>query len=99
MKNLKLGLLLAASVFLIDTTPALAHDAGYKAQRHTQEYRLEDRRRDHMPRWLKRDRRFREWYRHTPLKRYRFIGWHQLYDIYRWERSYFVHRRHRHNLY
>ena len=46
-----------------------------------------------MPRWLKRDKGFRHWYRHSPLKRDRRLAWHQLFDIYRFEirfgRSYY----------
>jgi hypothetical protein len=42
-----------------------------------------------MPQWLKRNSDFRHWYRQSPLKRYRQIGWNQLFEIYRWERRYF----------
>jgi hypothetical protein len=52
-----------------------------------------------MPRSLRRDKSFRRWYQQTPLKRYRSISWRQMYDIYRWERRYFLERRHRHERY
>lgn len=47
-----------------------------------------------MPKWLKRDRSFRRWFEHTRLRRNRHLSWHQLFDIYRWEHSYFRYRRH-----
>ena len=47
-----------------------------------------------MPRWLKKDRSFRRWYEHTQLQRVRTLSWNQLFDIYRWEYSYFRSRRH-----
>ena len=46
------------------------------------------RRAHHMPRWLKHNRGFRHWYRHTPLKRDRRLAWNQLFDIYRFERRF-----------
>ena len=42
----------------------------------------------HMPRWLKRNKSFRNWYRHSSLKRNGRLAWGELYDIYRWERRY-----------
>ena len=47
-----------------------------------------------MPKWLKRKKSFRRWYKDSPITRYRFLSWNQLYDIYRWERSYFLYHRH-----
>lgn len=44
------------------------------------------RRPQHMPRWLHGNDSFRHWYRHTPLRRNLRIAWHELFDIYRWER-------------
>jgi hypothetical protein len=41
-----------------------------------------------MPRWLKHNRAFRHWYRHTPLKRDRRLAWNELFDIYRFERRF-----------
>ena len=46
-----------------------------------------------MPRWLKHDRSFRRWLDYTRLERNRRLSWHQLFDIYRWERSYVGYRR------
>jgi len=89
MNKLSVGLLLAASLFLIDVSPAAAHTGADRARVQSHSYRVEVPRRHEMPRWLKRDKRFRDWYRHSPLKRYRQIGWNQLFEIYRWERRYF----------
>lgn len=47
-----------------------------------------------MPRWLKRDRSFRRWYKHTRLRKNRRLSWNRLFDIYLWEHSYKRHRRH-----
>ena len=47
-----------------------------------------------MPKWLHRDRNFRRWFEHSRLRRDRWLSWHQLADIYRWELSYRGYRRH-----
>jgi hypothetical protein len=86
--------LLAGGLLLLDSPEAAAH----KEIRHTYQpsayYRFETRRAKKMPFWLKRDRSFRRWYKHTRLRRNSYLAWHQLFDIYRWERGY-VKRHHR----
>ena len=72
---------------------AQAHDRAYdhyppQRYHHARVYRDE-----HMPRWLRYDRGFRYWYRRSSLRHYHHMSWRQLFDIYRWERSY----RHRHD--
>lgn len=47
-----------------------------------------------IPYWLKHDRSFRHWYARTRVNRNRHLSWHQLFDIYRWERRYTRHRHH-----
>ena len=89
MNKLSIGLLLAASLFFIDVSPAAAHPGVDRVRTHSYGHELRTFRHHEMPRWLRRDRDFRHWYQHSPLKRYRQIGWHQLFDIYRWERRYF----------
>lgn len=98
MNRLIVGLLLAASVFFIDVSPAAAHQEVNRVSTYGERYHAERRHADTMPRWLKRDRRFRHWYRRTPLRRFHRLGWRQLYEIYRWERNYFAQprRRYRH---
>ena len=91
MNKLSVGLLLAAALFLIDVTPAAAHQGADRMRSQNHGYYYETRRHE-MPIWLKRNKRFRHWYRHTPLRHYRQIRWDQLFEIYRWERRYFVNR-------
>jgi hypothetical protein len=43
------------------------------------------RRTNDMPRWLKRNKSFRHWMRHSGLRENRRLSWNQLFDIYRWE--------------
>ena len=40
---------------------------------------------DEMPRWLKRNKSFRHWIRHSGLRENRRLSWNQLFDIYRWD--------------
>ena len=89
MNKLSVGLLLAAGLFFIDVTPAEAHNGADRSRGYSHGYHFEARRRHEMPLWLKRNKRFRHWYRNTPLRAYRQIRWNQLFEIYRWERRYF----------
>ncbi len=91
MNKLSVGLLLAAALFFIDVTPAAAHRVADDVRVYGNGHYYETRRHE-MPRRLKRNKHFRHWYRHSPLKRYRQISWNQLFEIYRWERRYFVGR-------
>ena len=87
MKKLTIGLMLAAGLFFVDVTPAEAHSGVERVRVYDQHVQVV--RRHDMPRWLKRDRQFRHWYRRSPLRHYRQIGWKQMFEIYRWERRYF----------
>ena len=89
MNKLSVGLLLAASLFFLDVSPAAAHQGADRTRIYSHGYQIEARRRHAMPVWLKRNKRFRHWYRHSPLRHYRQIRWNQLFEIYRWERRYF----------
>lgn len=93
MNRLALSLLLTAGLFGLDVTPASAHTSVDRVHVYGDSHRYESRRHDHMPKWLKRDKHFRGWYRHTPLRHYRQLSWNQLYEIYHWERNYFLSRR------
>ena len=92
MNKLSVGLLLATSFFFVDVSPVAAHQGADAARAYSHSYHYEAHRRHEMPRWLKRNRHFRHWYRSTPLRHYRQIRWQQLFEIYRWERRYFVGR-------
>jgi len=63
---------------------------GYRRDHYRPRYARENK----MPRWLKRDRSFRHWFKHSKLRKNRRLSWHQLFDIYRWEYSYRRYRRH-----
>ena len=67
----------------------------YSRDRHRGErYDARDRRAKKMPKWLKRDRSFRRWFEHSRLRWNHHLSWHQLFDVYRWERSYPRYRQH-----
>ncbi len=63
---------------------------GYRHDYYSNRYK----RAKEMPRWLKRDRSFRRWLDHSRLRKNRRLSWHQLFDIYRTEHSYYRYRRH-----
>ena len=94
---------IALGLLLIDTPDAAAHDKSWTAYRVPPHYRHETHCRDHghalpvhasrMPRWLKEDRSFRHWYQHSRLQHNRYLSWHELFDVYRWEVSRDRHRR------
>ena len=90
MNKLMTTALVAGGLMLMNSPEAAAHKevrnvyeppAYYQTGRHADYRRSRD-----MPRWLKRDRSFHKWYKHTRLKRDRRLAWNQLFDIYRWER-------------
>ena len=98
MNKLSVGLLLAAGLFFIDVSPAAAHQNGHDRDRYESDrgHYVQDRghyrqfvRSQQMPRWLRRNANFRHWYRNSPLRHYRQIGWQELLQIYRAERRYF----------
>ncbi len=62
---------------------------GYRGER----YNLQHKRAKKMPKWLKHDRSFRRWFERTRLRRNRHLSWHRLFELYRWENSYFRYRR------
>lgn len=84
--------LIAGGLMLINSPEAAAHKEvrlTHQAPAYYHYYRGVDVRRSrHMPRWLHRDRSFRHWYGHTPLRRNVWIAWGELFEIYRWERRY-----------
>ncbi len=92
MNKLMTTALVAGGLMLMNSPEAAAHKEVrnvYQPQAYYQSYgHIDVRRSDHMPRWLKRERSFRKWYKHTSLKRNRRLAWNQLFDIYRWERRF-----------
>jgi hypothetical protein len=96
-------ILVACGLFVLNSPEAAAHpeaDAVHRPPLHDRahkHYRDDHDRRDHrrviqyrtshMPRWLKEDRSFRHWYRHTRLQRNPYLSWYALFDIYCIENS------------
>ncbi|MBT8090515.1 MAG: hypothetical protein KJO01_09940 [Gammaproteobacteria bacterium] len=78
--------LIAGGLLLLDSPEAAAHKEIRSVYQPSAHYRFELRRSKQMPLWLKRNQSFRKWYKHARLKRNRHLAWHQLFDIYRWER-------------
>jgi len=78
----------AGGLMLLDAPEAAAHKEVRSVHQPSVYYRVEHRRAKHMPYWLKRNKPFVRWYRHSGLKHDRFITWREVFSIYRWERSY-----------
>ena len=92
--------LIAGGLLLLDSPEAAAHKEVRSVYAPSAYYHMEHRRAHHMPRWLKRNKSFRRWYKRSHLRRYRHLAWHRLYNIYLWERhSAWNHRRHDHRHY
>lgn len=77
--------LLAGGLLLLDVPEAAAHDDTYVVYTPPTHFHPEYGRAKHMPAWLKRDKAFRHWYKHTPMRRHQRLGWYRLFQIYRWE--------------
>lgn len=78
--------LLAGGLLFLDAPEAAAHKEVRTMQLPAAHHRAETRRAKHLPIWLQRNQAFRAWYKHSRLKKNRYLSWHQLFDIYRWER-------------
>ena len=85
MNKLMTAAVLAGGLMLLNSPEAAAHKQVRNVYQPPAYAHAEWRRPHHMPGWLKQQRAFRHWYRHTPLKRDRRLAWHQLYEIFRWE--------------
>jgi len=85
MNKLMMTAVIAGGLMLMNSPEAAAHQLVYNVHQSNTHTRIEVRRPDHMPRWLKRDKGFRHWYARTPLRRDRLLAWQQLFDIFRWE--------------
>lgn len=73
-----------------------SYDRDYRPYRgeRRRHYHAKYKRSKHMPYWLKHDRSFRRWYKHTHFRTDRRISWHRLFDIYLYERRYYRYRGH-----
>lgn len=90
MNKLLTAALITGGLMLINAPEAAAHKEvrnTYQPPAYHYAYsRIDVRRPQHMPRWLKRNQAFRHWYKRTSVKRNRHLAWHELFEIYRWER-------------
>jgi len=93
MNKLIFAILLVGGLTLANAPEAVAHSEVRNVHVVPAGHRVFVHRTEHMPHWLKHDRSFRHWYRHTPLKWRRHLGWHELYDLFLWERAGAGHRR------
>ena len=60
---------------------AEAHGRAYVPAPYYERYvDIDDRR--YFPRWLRKDRDFRRWYKRSHFHHVRYIGWQRLYDLY-----------------
>ena len=84
MKRTICSLSLGIGLFLVSAADASAHEIQYRpyiAYDHHEYGRTRL-----LPRWLKRNREFQHWYRHSHYRLTRHMSWHTLYDVYRFER-------------
>ena len=79
--------LIAGGLLLLDSPEAAAHKEVRNSYQSPAHIHFDTRRAKQMPFWLKRNKSFRKWYRHTRLRKNRHLGWHRLFSIYRWERA------------
>ncbi|MDJ0711968.1 MAG: hypothetical protein QNJ14_16385 [Woeseiaceae bacterium] len=90
MNKVMIAATVAGGLLLMNSPEAAAHKEvriEYNSPGYYHPYdHVDVRRVKHMPRWLKRNRGFRHWYRHTPLKRNKRLAWNELFYIYKWER-------------
>ena len=91
MNKVMTVVVIAGGLMLMNSPEAAAHKTVhnvYQPPTYYQSYgRIDERRAKHMPRWMERDRSFRHWYKRTPLRHDRRLDWYELFNIYRWERS------------
>lgn len=87
MNKLVFATLLAGGLLLANAPDAAAHSEVRNIHIVPTRHHVVVHRAEHMPRWLKRNKSFRHWYRHSPLKWRRHLSWHELYDVFVWERA------------
>lgn len=103
MNKAIVSILIACGLLSLEIPEAAAHQESYTVYRSPTHYHSASHYRDYrhpalrhatgMPRWLKEDRSFRHWYKHTRLQSNPYLSWHELFDIYRWEQARDSHRR------
>ena len=104
MNKTLVTIFIACGLLVLDAPDAAAHEeyrpayrvpAHYRGHRHAIPVRASS-----MPRWLKEDRSFRHWYKHSRLQYNLYLSWHDLFDVYCRENYRERHRRsHSHRRY
>jgi len=87
MNKLIFATLLTGGLLLANSPDAAAHSEVRNVHFVPTGHHVVVHRAEHMPRWLKRNKSFRRWYRQTPPQWRRHLGWHELYDVFLWERA------------
>ena len=85
MNKMMIAAVVAGGLLLMNSPEATAHQAVRNVHTSHAYTHIEVRRPHRMPGWLKRDKAFRHWYAHTPLKHDRRLAWRQLFEIFSWE--------------
>ncbi len=104
MLRMMIPLIAAGGFLLLDAPQAAAHQEVRNLHLPAPYYHVDHRRMDRMPRWLKRNKPFVRWYRHSEFRHDRRLSWNELFRIYHWRRAgvarYYpwasIHRRHSH---
>ena len=81
-------LMISGGLLLATAASVNAHEVGRYGYDQKDRYSHSYRRNSEMPRWLKRQKAFRHWYRHSRYQRRRALSWPRLFEIYHWERRY-----------
>ena len=81
-------LIISGGLLLAMAASVNAHEAGHRDYDQRDRYYYSHSRRSEMPRWLKRQSAFRNWYLHSSYKRRRALSWARLFEIYQWQRRY-----------
>ncbi len=87
MLRMIIPLIAAGGFFLLDAPQAAAHQEVRNLHHAAPYHRVDHRRADRMPRWLKRNKPFVRWYRHSGFRHDRWLSWNELFRIYRWQRA------------
>ena len=95
MKRLISTIIITGAAVTGISQSAVAHERGYEFYDSPRHYRTLVYRDHHMPKWLRKKRDFRRWYRRSALQHNHALAWWQLYDIYRWESRHYRHHYHR----
>ncbi len=87
MKRMMIPLIAAGGILLLDAPQAAAHPEARNLHHPAPYHHVDHRYAERMPRWLKRNKPFVRWYRHSELRHDRWLSWNELFRIYRWQRA------------